>query len=113
MNNIDTLAKKIFDECAKDGEPVTMEEAREMAEMEAKALNSDHGTETEKKSRKPKVRKIDEVKKKLLLNIEALLQEMGATETTLNNEVELSFTYEAENYSIRLIKHRATKKKGV
>jgi hypothetical protein len=31
------LVKQIFDECSKEGEPVTMEEATEMAKMELKS----------------------------------------------------------------------------
>ena len=34
---LENLAKQIFDECSKEGEPVTIEEAMEMAEMELKS----------------------------------------------------------------------------
>ena len=34
INEIEALAKKIMRECAEDGEPVSIEEAREMAELE-------------------------------------------------------------------------------
>ena len=34
---LEKLAKQIFDECAKEGEPITMEEAQEMAQMEINA----------------------------------------------------------------------------
>ena len=30
---LEKLAKQIFDECAKAGEPITIEEAQEMAQM--------------------------------------------------------------------------------
>ena len=31
---LEKLAKQIFDECAKDGEPISMEDALDMAKME-------------------------------------------------------------------------------
>ena len=34
---LEKLAKQIFNECAKEGEPITMEEAQEMAQMEINA----------------------------------------------------------------------------
>ena len=109
--DIETLAKKIFNECEKEGEPVTMDEAREMAEMEIKAGNVPHETKAgNKKGNKP--RKVDEEKKHLLACIENLLKEMGATKTVINNEVELIFNYGTDNYSIRLIKHRKAKVKA-
>ena len=45
----------------------------------------------------------------ILKEVQSLLEELGATDTTLNNEVELSFNYNNDNYSLRLIKHRAKK----
>ena len=108
---IDALAKKIFAECEKEGEPVTMDEAREMAEMEMKATGTTiHETKAGNKT-KNRPRKVDETKKHLLACIKVLLEGLGATETTLNNEVELTFNYETDNYSIRLIKHRKEKGK--
>ena len=108
--DVNALAKKIFAECEKDGEPVTMEEALEMAKMEMKATKSTvHETKAGNKKGRP--RKVDEVKKHLLACIKVLLEGLGATETTLNNEVELTFNYETDNYSIRLIKHRKEKGK--
>lgn len=109
INEIESLAKKIKRQCEEDGEPVTIEEAREMAEFELKARHVNRvGSDTEKK--KPtRVRKIDATKGMILKEVQTLLENLGATDTALNNEVELSFNYNNDNYSLRLIKHRAKK----
>lgn len=111
INEIESLAKKIFKQCADDGEPVTIEEAREMATFELKSRGMARTSSEDEpiKKKKPKVRKVDTTKEKILKEIETLLAGMGATDTKLNNEVELSFTYNSDNYSLRLIKHRAKK----
>ena len=111
INEIESLAKKIKRQCEEDGEPVTIEEAREMAEFELKARHVNRvGGDTEKK--KPtRVRKVDATKGMILKEVQTLLENLGAINTALNNEVELSFNYNNDNYSLRLIKHRV--KKGV
>lgn len=109
INEIEALAKKIMRECAEDGEPVSIEEAREMAELELKARHVNRvGGDAEKK--KPaRVRKVDATKGMILKEVQTLLENLGATDTALNNEVELSFNYNNDNYSLRLVKHRAKK----
>lgn len=114
MSILEKLATEIYNECKKDGEPITMREALEMAEMEVKAktVSASERTESDKpkKERKPRVRKVDKTKGELLNNIRVLLESLGAANTNIVNEVELAFDFEDSNYSIRLIKHR--KKKG-
>ena len=105
------LAEKIMLECEKEGEPVTMDEALEMAEMEIKA----NGIKRYEKSDKPrkkstKERKVDETKKKILSAIKVLVDGMGADITNVKTETEITFNFNDEEYSIKLIKHR--KKKG-
>ena len=52
---LEKLAKQIFDECAKEGEPITMEEAQEMAQMEINAKGIKIGARaTEPKAEKEK-----------------------------------------------------------
>ena len=110
--DIETLTKKIFDECRKDGEPVTLEQAREMAELEIKAEKSiDHGVVMEKaKAKKRKPRKVDIPKQKLLNYFKEMLEEKGATDFHIQTETELSFYFEFDNYTIKLIRHRLPKK---
>lgn len=114
MSILEKLAQEIYDECKRDGDPISMKDALEMAEMEmkAKTISASERTESDKpkKDRKPRIRKVDKTKGRLLNDIKQLLEGLGAENTNLMNEVELSFDFEDSNYSIRLIKHR--KKKG-
>ena len=105
------LAEKIMIECEKDGEPVTKEEALEMAEMEIKA----NGIKRYEKSDKPrkkvtKERKVDETKKRVIQAVRVLLEGMNIDVTNVKNESEISFTVEDDDFTFKLIKHR--KKKG-
>lgn len=71
--DIEKLAKQIFDECAKDGEPVTMEDALEMAKMEIGAKDIKNYTQSAenltKKPKKPKTVKISQEKQKIFEDI--------------------------------------------
>ena len=59
---LEKLAKQIFDECAKEGEPITMEEAQEMAQMEINAKGIKVGARaTEPKAEKEKKQRIAQV----------------------------------------------------
>lgn len=103
------LIIRIMKECEQDGEPVTREEAEEMAEMEIKAGALKHYEQSDK-PRKPtkKERKID-ADKKYLLN---LLIAAVNTETCIKNvktETEFSFEFGENEYSVKLIKHRPKK----
>lgn len=103
------LIEKIMKECEQDGEPVTREEAKEMAEMEIKA----NGIKRYEKSDKPrkavkKERKVDADKKYLL---DLLITAINA-ETCIKNvktETEFSFEFGDNEYSVKLIKHRPKK----
>ena len=107
--------ERIIKECADDGMPVTRAEAEEMAEMEMGAKEVEHrGAVAEKAERKPKVRKVDETKKKILNNIRVLVEGMQLnagepTNTAIKTETELTFTYCGDLYTLKLTKHRAKK----
>ena len=59
---LEKLAKQIFDECAKEGEPITMGEAQEMAQMEINAKSIKVGARaTEPKAEKEKKQRIAQV----------------------------------------------------
>ena len=70
---LEKLAKQIFNECAKEGEPITMEEAQEMARMEinAKDINiSARATEPKaEKEKKPKVVQVSQEKHEIFQEI--------------------------------------------
>ena len=114
MTDKEKLIAEIMAEAEKDGEPVTREEAEEMAEMEigAKEIkNYAQATPTaEKKERKPRERKVDPDKKFILDLVEnPLLKGLQAEEVVRKTETEVEFTYKGERYSIRLVKHRPKK----
>jgi len=104
------LIKAIILECEKDGEPVTREEAEEMAEMEIKAGNIRRYEKSDKPREKTKkARKVDESKQYLLDCIKNLLTKMQVNILSTKTETELSFAYNDELYTIKLIKHRQKK----
>ncbi len=102
------LINKIIRECEKEGEPVTRSEAEEMAEMEIKAKRR---YEKSNKKRKPakRERKVDSTKKRLLTDCRILLEGLGANIINVKTETELTFSFENEEYSLKLIKHRKSK----
>lgn len=71
MTTIEKLAEKIYKECLKEGEPVTMKEALEMAEMEAKTKENRRyeGGERKNEEKKSRTVKISDEKKELFSTI--------------------------------------------
>lgn len=105
------LVARIMKECAAEGEPVTKEEAEQMAEweMKSKAVRENAKSDAPRKF-STKERKVDETKKRILNNCRILLEGMGAVSAQMKTETEVSFTFEGEEYSLKLVKHR--KKEG-
>ena len=111
MEKLEKLALSIFEEMEKDGEPVSMEEAREMAKME---MNSKELCRRYEKSDKPKAtvireRKVDTNKKAILDKIYICLEEAGIAIDSIQNETAISFHYKKDSYSLKLVKHRKKK----
>lgn len=110
MNEKETLIEEILKQYEKDGEPITREQAEEVAEMELKAKNLVHYAHSElkeKKERKPRERKIDTNKDYLLKEItNHLLKIAGIDTVDTKTETEINFTFRGDNYTLRLIKHR-------
>ena len=108
--NLEKLAIEIFNEYKKDGEPVTMEEAKEIAQMEIKSKkNGRHyeQKEKQKKSTKTKVRKVDEEKKAILQACKkTLLEKYSLEDVTEKTETELNFSLNGNSYCLKLTKHR-------
>lgn len=102
------LIARIMKECEQDGEPVTREEAEEMAEMEIKAIGNIKHYVSSNKPRKPakRERKVDEKKRHLLYCCKVLFEGMGAKTLGIKTETELTFSFDGEEYSLKLIKHR-------
>lgn len=112
---IEELAKQIFNECEKENEPVTMEEALEMAKMEigSKEIKNYVQAEVEKKPKAPRERKVDNEKAEILENVKrGLTLLLNSTTIKIENENKLHFEYGGNAYTLNLIKHRPPKGKG-
>ena len=100
------LILQIMKECEADGEPITREEAEEMAEMEIKAKGLKHYEQSEKPRKKPtRERKVDTDKLEILKRVKCLLEDYGY-EVELEKEVALHFG----DYTLKLTRHRPQKK---
>jgi len=113
MTKLERLTEEIFAQCEKDGEPVTMKEAEEMASMELKDKGNRRYEKSDKARKKTvRERKVD-IEKAFLLNllyngldpddVESL--ELGKKK----NEAEFDFTYHGNSYTVKLIRHRPPK----
>jgi predicted nucleic acid-binding Zn-ribbon protein len=112
MANIEKIIAEIMKEAEQNGEPVTREEAEEMAQAEIDANKECKNYVQSEKPRKKttKERKIDENKKHLFDCIRVLCE--GMTEVKIEEiktETEISLTYLGECYTIKLTKHRPKK----
>ena len=104
------LIVAIMKECEQDGEPVTKEEAEEMAEMEIKAGNIKRYEKSDKPRKAvKKERKVDTTKKRLLMDCKVLFEGLGAEILGIKTETEITFSFKGEEYSLKLIKHRPKK----
>ena len=106
------IIAKIMKECELDGEPVTRTEAEEMAEMEIKADNIKNYTQSdvEKKPRKKREVKKDPTKISFIHYLEEWLLTTSVEDVTIVNEQrEISFNINGEEYSLTLTKHRKKK----
>jgi hypothetical protein len=110
MKDLETLTKEIYNECLADGEQVTMEDARQMAEMEIKARKNYVQSSVEKKPRKKKEVKIDEEKATLLNILIESLKVYDIDIESVKAGTDFNFTYNNNAYSVKLIKHRPPKK---
>ena len=116
--NREKLIEQIMAECEKDGEPVTREEAAEMADMELKAKKDCKRYEGDTKKRKPANRtvKIDKEKVEIIENVaDYLIRFVKSDFKTAENIVianpqkEITFTIGENEYSLTLTKHRKKK----
>lgn len=107
---LEQLADEIYKEALADDEPVTKEEALEMARMELGAKDiKNYVQSTVEKKKVKKERKVDEEKGYLLGEVRKLLENLGATNTQQKTETEVKFTFNSNSYTIKLTKHRLPK----
>lgn len=108
MDKFEKLVNKILAECEEDGEPITRAEAEEMAKMElgAKEIKNYTQAQVEKTPRKPREKKIDEDKKKVIELIAKALTDNGYNAIITNVDKSIDF----EDMTVNLVKHRPKKK---
>lgn len=111
MDKREKLILSIMKEAEADGEPITREEAEEMAEMEIKAKGiKDYAQAEEKKPRKKREVKKDPTKVAFIHYLEEWLMNTDVSDVHIVNEQkEVAFTIKGESYSLSLIKHRPKK----
>ena len=124
MNKIETLATEIMNEFAKDNDPITIEEAREMAEMELKEkANRRYEKANAPRKKAERKKKEDPIKREIISTLAQNLTrvvidnesdplEIPSDIIITNPEKEITFTLRGENYSVTLTKHRPKKQGG-
>lgn len=111
MDKKEKLILSIMKSAEADGEPISREEAEEMAEMEIKAKGiTEYAQASEKKPRKKREVKKDATKITLIKRLADFMQEIATNVEVTNDQRTIEFVVMGENYSITLTKHR--KKKG-
>ena len=114
MDKREKLINTLMAEAEKDGEPITREEAEEMADMEIKANGLKDYTQSsnEKKPKQKREVKKDPTKVDFIQHLyEWLLTTDVENVTIVNEQKEVTFVIKDENYSLSLIKHRKVKEK--
>ena len=110
---LEKLAKQIFDECTKEGEPITMEEAQEMAQMEINAKGINLGARSiEPKAEKEKKQRIAQVsaeKQKIFKDIVNFLQKNYDISVEKDNKL-LKITENGKVFKLDLIETRQKKR---
>lgn len=109
VKNVEALAVEIYRECEKEGEPVSMAEAVEMAEMECRASESRHYEKSvdAPKKKKSRPRKVDEEKGQILkICSNALVSSFDVQNVEIETETVVRFSLNGNNYSLKLTKHR-------
>lgn len=106
------LIMSIIKEAEKEGEPVTRAEAEEIAEMEIKANGIKNYTQSEKEKKPRKKREIK--KDPIKISFIHYLEEWLLTSTVedvkiVNEQKEVTFKINGEEYSLTLTKHRKKK----
>lgn len=111
MDKKEKLILSIMKSAEADGEPISREEAEEMAEMEIKAKGiTEYAQASEKKPRKKREVKKDATKITLIKRLADFMQEIATDVEVTNDQRTIEFVVMGESYSITLTKHR--KKKG-
>lgn len=105
--DIEKLIQEIMREAEADGEPVSYDEAREMAEMEikAKGIKRYEQAEPTQKAKAKREVKIDSQKVEILQILQKALTDSGYSAIIVNEQREIAF----DDFSVTLTKHRKKK----
>ena len=111
---LEKLAKQIFDECAKEGEPITIEEAQEMAQMEINAKGIKVGARATEpkveKEKKPRIAQVSAEKMALFSLIwEGLFNYYGENAQISKQNKEISVQIGEKSFKIDIVEHRKAK----
>lgn len=112
MNKLGCSRREAEDIIRADREVDKMTIAEAQADLTAeqkKAVKSATISHSRKRTTAKKERKIDNIKKRFLGGIKTYLEGCGAIITKEKTETELTFSYEGDSYSVKLIKHRPPK----
>lgn len=107
MTSLDLTKDEAIETWLDDNDYTTNEEVEALTEK-AKVIKRYEKSDKERK-KSTKERKVDEEKKRLLNDTRILIEGLGAVVTNVKNEAELSFTFNGNEYTFKLIKHRAKK----
>ena len=112
MDKFEKLVNQIIKECEADGEPVTREEAEEMAKMEigAKEIKNYAQSIEPRKERKPRERKPDEEKEKIISNLAKFLENSTENVKITNISKIIEFDIGENHYKLDLVRQRKPKK---
>lgn len=108
MKTLDLTKAEAIETWLDDNDYTTNEVVEELT---AKAKKEIKRYEKSEKVRKPstKERKVDTEKKAFLDGFRIFAEGKGGVVTGIKNEAEFSFTFNGNEYSVKLIKHRAKK----
>lgn len=111
MDKLEKLTQEIFNECKKDGEPVTMAEARQMAEMEIKAKSVNLGArekapKSENAPKKVHTVKVSDEKKQIFQIISQILNENYENVTVLTENKLIQVKFGGKTFKIDVVEQR-------
>lgn len=111
MTDLEKLAKSIMAECEKDNEPVSYEEALEMAEMEIKEKgikNTTGASKGKNTNKKPKTVKISNEKAQIFKDLCEFLTDFYKFEVVKDNKL-IEIELNGKKFKLDLIETREKK----
>jgi hypothetical protein len=108
MDKFEKLVQEIMRDAEKDNEPLTRQDAEEIAKMELKAkkIKRYEGNKAGKKQEKPKIVKVSDEKQELFNKILTFLQENYENVDIINKNKLISVKIDNKNFKIDLIQQR-------